>query len=239
MKAKHFFLVLLGVNIFAAISACAQSTDDTAANVSRVQWANASAFGLKFTLQGEEVADPWRAGGQVSGAATATLDWRASFAPPPPLSQLNETFELKPGDNCVAVLIGDFAKIDLTSREKLPPGYTKLDDKTAIRAALVKFPIPKTATERDMPVYLVNGIPESTVKVSVDGAAPLEVKYGVPLGFKTQPAQFRKIKATTSGLDSEFGFLFEDGECGLVIAFYRPKAAAQAEFVLIGLQSMK
>jgi hypothetical protein len=237
IQKANLRVLLLLVTAVATVPVCAQVSESNQVEISRVQWANASSFALKFTMLGSVVSDSWRAGGQVSGAATDGLNWSATFTPPLPLPELTEKFKLKSGENCAAVLIGDFTKVDLTDPSELPSGHTRLDDKTAVRAALLRLPIPRNA-QGELPVYVVNGDPENALRISEEGGAALDVKYGKPTVFKTRPMSFKKIRVNATGIDEELGFSLEDNQSGVVVAFFRTQGEEQTQFVFVNLYSM-
>ena len=70
---RRILATLLAVYLLAFIRE-ASAQEGPPEEVSSMQWANASAAeGIKFTLLGDVVADPWRPGGQVGAGRRATL----------------------------------------------------------------------------------------------------------------------------------------------------------------------
>lgn len=219
-----------------ALTVCAQVSGQEPTELSSVQWANASAYGLKFTLMDDIVADPWRAGGQVGGGPRQTLKWRAVFAPASPLPQLKEAFDLTAGQSFAAVVVGDYKLIDNDEPGKLLPGYTALDAKSILRAAVLRFPVKNS--RGDVPVILVNGDPENAVKIS-SGVGSSELKYSQPLELKTRAGQRMEIAVSAKGLQRQIGFTLQSPVRGAIIAFYRPKDDAQTQFVFVNLQTIE
>jgi hypothetical protein len=208
------------------------------AEFSRVQLANASPLAVKLTLMGEVVADAWPAGGQLARGPKATLKWGATFEAGSPLAELKESIEIAPGQSGAALLVGDFAKVSADEASGPMPGYTKLNDRTLLRASLLKFPIGKQSA-KEYPVYLVNGDPESTVKVSVVGGRSFDLEYGKPADFKAPVGAATKLKVVAKGGGRETNVLPEPYERGIIIAFYRPKDSEEVQMTCMILYSIE
>lgn len=204
-----------------------------------MQWANASAAeGIKFTLLGDVVADPWRPGGQVGAGRRATLQWAAEFTPGSGSATLKETLELKSGQSAAAVLVGDFVeKEEVPSAARPAPGYSKADAGKLLRAALLRFPVGR-ARESQYPVHLVNADPENRVKVTAGGTT-YDLEYAVPKSFKAPTGEQVKIKVSAVGLEKEMGFTLEPSQRGGILAFYRTDGAERTSFVFVNLRSME
>jgi hypothetical protein len=226
-------LLLLAANL--------QAQEPAQPDVSSMQWANASAAeGIKFTLLGDVVADPWRPGGQVGAGRRETLQWMAEFASVSGDATLKESLDLKPGQSGAAVLVGDFVERDDTassSSAALLPGYSKTDSGKLLRAALLRFPVGK-ARESQYPVYLVNAAPENRVKVTAAGTT-YDLEYAVPQSFKAPPGEHVKIKVSAPGLEKEMGFTLEPNQRGGILAFYRVGDSETTAFVFVNLRSME
>jgi hypothetical protein len=233
---------LLSIILLSSLAVFASSLhgqDADQQDVSSMQWANAaSVSGIKFTLLGDLVADPWKPGGQVGAGRRETLHWSAEFTPTSGGDTLKESLELEPGQSGAAVLVGDFAEADETlPPAKLPPGYSKLDGDKLLRAALLRFPVGKDR-ETQYPVHLVNADPKSRVKVTAAGAS-YELQYAVPQSFKAPAGQHVKIQVSATGLEKEMGFTLEPYNRGCIIAFYRPADADRTSFVFVNLRSLE
>ncbi len=214
--------------------------EEPSVDVSSMQWANASgAEGIKFTLLGDVVANPWRPGGQVGAGRRETLRWMVEFQPGSGGAALKDALELKPGQSGAGVLVGDFVEKDdaSSSSAALPPGYSKTDSGELLRAALLRFPVGK-ARESQYPVYLVNADPENQVKVAV-GGANYDLEYAVPESFKAPAGEPVKIKVSAPGLEKEMGFTLEPNQRGGIIAFYRPAGGQRTSFVFVNLRSLE
>lgn len=236
MNAKHLPLVAL---FFASTFGAAAQTPESTES-SSMQWANASSVsGVKFTLLGDVVADPWRPGGQTGAGSRDTLQWVAEFKPESGGSTLTESLELRSGQSGAAILVGDFVEIEraATSEEQLPLGHTKVQAGKLLRATVLKFPVGKTR-EPQYPVYLVNGDPENQVKVTV-GGVDYRLDYAVPKSFKAPAGEHVKIKLSAVGLQKEIGFTIEPYDRGGVIGFYRTVDAERTAFVFVNLRSIE
>lgn len=218
----------------------APAQSESSVEVSSMQWANASAAeGIKFSLLGDVVADPWRPGGQVGAGRRETLQWVADFSPASGGGTLKETIDLKPGQSGAAVLVGDFLEKDdaVSSSAALPPGHSKTDSGKSLRAELLRFPVGK-ARESQYPVYLVNADPGNRVKVTA-GGANYDLEYAVPKSFKAPAGERVKIKVSAPGLEREMGFTLEPNQRGGIIAFYRPASGNRTSFVFVNLRSLE
>jgi hypothetical protein len=208
--------------------------------VSSMQWANASAAeGIKFTLLGDVVANPWRSGGQVGAGRRETLQWNVEFQPGSGVAALKDSLDLKPGQSGAGVLVGDFVEKDdkAASSSQPPPGYSKTDSGKLLRAALLRFPVGK-ARESQYPVYLVNADPENLVKVTAAGTN-YDLEYAVPKSFKAPAGERVKIKVSAPGLEKEMGFTLEPNQRGGIIAFYRSAGGQRTSFVFVNLRSLE
>jgi hypothetical protein len=226
----------------AALSLCAailHAQEPAQPDVSSMQWANASvAEGIRFTLLGDVVADPWQPGGQVGAGPRGTLQWSAEFTMASDGSELKDSLELKPGQSGAAVLVGDFAEQgDAPSSGQLRPGFTKSDSDKVVRAALLRFPVGK-ARESQYPVHLVNGDPDNRISVSAGGNV-YELEYAVPKSFKVPVGQRITIKVSAPGFEREMGFTLEQYNRGGIIAFYRLADADRTSFVFVNLRSLE
>lgn len=228
-------VALLGVSMHDA-----PAQEGAAAGFSSMQWANASSTeGIKFTLLGDVVADPWRPGGQVGAGRRETLQWDVEFAPASGRAVLKESLKLRPGQSGAAVLVGDFAEkvAASSSSARLPPGYSKTGSGKLLRAALLRFPVGKARDSR-YPVYLLNADPEILVKVSVAGAH-YDLLYAVPRSFQAPAGQRVKIKVAAPGIDKEMSFTLEPSQRGGIIAFYRPVESQRTSLVFVNLRSLE
>ncbi len=214
--------------------------DDSPAEVSSMQWANASsAEGVKFTLLGDVVANPWRSGGQVGAGWRETLQWNVEFQPGSGDATLKDSLELKPGQSGAGVLVGDFVEKENTASSSSlpPPGYSKTDSGKLLRAALLRFPVGK-ARESQYPVYLVSADPENQIKVMA-GGTNYDLEYAVPKTFKAPAGERVTIKVSAPGLEKEMGFTLEPNQRGGIIAFYRPDGGQRTSFVFVNLRSLE
>jgi hypothetical protein len=238
--SMKFFSILPAV-LLAFTASEARAQDGPPAEVSSMQWANASAAeGIKFTLLGDVVANPWRAGGQVGAGRRETLQWATEFAPASGSAPLKVLLELKPGQSGAAVLVGDFAEKDdaaSSSSSALPPGYSKTDSGKLLRAALLRFPVGKLR-ESQYPVHLVNADPENRVKVTAAGTT-YDLEYSVPKSFKAPAGEHVKVKVSALGLEKEMGFTLEPNQRGGILAFYRPVDGERTSFVFVNLRSIE
>ena len=229
---------LLAICLFAFIREAA-AQEEPPEEVSSMQWANASAAeGIKFTLLGDVVADPWRPGGQVGAGRRATLQWAAEFTPGSGSGMLKEVLELKSGQSAAAVLVGDFVeKEEVPSSARQAPGYSKADSGKLLRAALLRFPVGRLR-ESQYPVHLVNADPENRVKVTAGGTT-YDLEYAVPKSFKAPAGEQVKIKVSAVGLEKEMGFTLEPNQRGGIIAFYRPAGGQRTSFAFVNLRSLE
>ena len=225
--------------LLAAFSAAALAQPSGGPAVSSVQWANASCSGgVKFTLLGDVVADPWQPGGRVGGGPRSTKSYRASFAPAPPLEHLQQTIEINAGDSAAGVVVGDFRKIKLPAGQNgTPPGHTRMDDGSFLRAAVLTIPVAKQKPA-EHPVYFLNGSPSNPVRVEVAGGPSFDLKYGEPAIFKAVPEKSHRIKVTAKGLEEEMGFTLDPLYRGAIIAFYTTPEGG-TKFVFVKLQSLE
>ena len=230
--------VCLAAFLFASVFR-APAQDDTQAEFSSLQWANASAAeGVKFSLLGDVVADPWRPGGQVGAGRRQTLRWEAEFTPVSGGGTLKDVLQLKSGQSGAAVLVGDFVeKEEPASSSQLAPGYSKTDSGKLLRAALLRFPVGR-ARESQYPVHLVNADPENRVKVTAGGAT-YDLEYAVPKSFKAPAGEHVKIRVSAVGLEKELGFTLEPSQRGGVLAFYRTGSSDRTSFVFVNLRSIE
>lgn len=212
---------------------------ERAAEASSMQWANAStAEGIKFTLLGDVVADPWRPGGQVGAGRRATLQWAAEFTPASGGSTLKESLQLRPGQSGAALLVGDFVEKDEAAPSaRLAPGYSKTESGKLLRAALLRFPVGR-AREPQYPVHLVNADPQNQVKVTV-GNTTYHLEYAVPESFKAPAGERVEIQVTALGLEKEMGFTLVPTQRGGILAFYRTGDAERTSFVFVNLRSLE
>jgi hypothetical protein len=234
-------LAIFGLAFLMVLGATANAQVLGEEDVSSMQWANASAAkGIKFTLLGDVVADPWRPGGQVGAGQRGTLRWAADFAPSSGGSILSKSFELKPGQSEAAVLVGDFVEKESdspASSAQIPPGHSETESGRLLRAALLRFAVGK-AREPQYPVYLVNADPENSVRVTAGGVV-YDLDYAVPKNFKAPAGEHVKIKIAAVGLQKEVGFTLEPSNRGGIIAFYRPADADRTSFVFVNLRSIE
>ena len=229
----------LSLLLLAALSAAALAQPSDGPAVSSVQWANAScAGGVKFTLLGDVVADPWQPGGRVGGGPRSATTYRASFAPTPPLAALQQTIQIKAGDSAAAVLVGDFRQVKLPAGQSgTPPGHTRMDDGSFLRADVLTIPVAKQKPP-EHPVYFLNGSPSNPVKVELAGGPTFDLKYGEPALFKAVPEDAHRFKVTAKGLAEEMGFSLDPLYRGAIIAFYTTPEGG-TKFVFVKLQSLE
>jgi hypothetical protein len=244
MKNSFFSFIALSAFFYvnSHVDSSAQAADVGREEFSSMQWANASALeGVKFTLLGDVVADPWRPGGQTGAGRRDTLTWEAEFAPSTGGGILKEKIELKPGQSGAALLVGDFVEKEsgaaLTSSTPLPKGFSKTESGKMLRAAVLRFAVGK-AKDTQYPVYLVNADPENTVKVAIPGGE-YDLKYAVPETFKAPVGESVKIKVSAAGLDREMAFTLEPGTRGGILAFYRLVGSKSTSFVFVNLRSLE
>jgi hypothetical protein len=228
---------LLPCLVFVAGSLYGQAPDQK--DGSSIQWANASSItGIKFTLLGDVVADPWEPGGQVGAGLRETLKWTAEFDFSNDGLALKELVEMKTGQSGAALLVGDFAEMnDAPPPAQLPPGYSKTTSDKLVRAALLRFPV-EQGRESQYPVYLVNADPDNRVKVTA-GSLVYDLAYAVPKSFKAPVRENVKIKVSALGLEREMSFSLEPYNRGAIIAFYRPTGAEMTTFVFVNLRSLE
>lgn len=217
----------------------ASGQEESQPEASSMQWANASAAeGIKFTLLGDVVADPWRPGGQVGAGRRETLQWAADFTPASGGATLKDSLELKSGQSGAALLVGDFVeKEDTASSSQLAPGHSKTESGKLLRAALLRFPVGR-ARESQYPVHLVNADPANRVKVTAGGTT-YDLEYAVPKSFEAPVGEHVKIKVTAVGLEKEMGFTLEPTQRGGILAFYRTANSERTSFVFVNLRSLE
>ncbi len=205
-----------------------------------MQWANASsAAGIKFTLLGDVVADPWQPGGRVGGGRRSVVAYQATFAPVPPLIPLQQTIKLNAGDSYAGVLVGDFAKIKLSpGQTNAPNGLTKLDDESFLRAAVLTIPVAKQKPT-EYPVYFLNADPANSIRIEVIRGPTFDLKYAEPATFKAPPESAHRFKVTAKGLTNELGFSLDPLYRGGIVAFYASPDGSGTKFVFVKLQSLE
>jgi hypothetical protein len=234
-KTAFIFFAL----IFAIHATRAQApAQSPTAEVTWLQAANASPMAVKFTLQGEAVGNPWPVGAELARGPKEVLKWDAVFEAGSPAAELKDSVELLAGGSGAALLVGDFAKLSADQATGKDYGYTKLADRSILRAALLKFPIGKKSAKA-YPVYLVNGDPENVVKVSVVGGRSFELHYAKPEKFNAPVGDYVKLKLVAKGLDTETRLHLEPYQRGGIMAFYRPKDAAKTLRLFVNLYSIE
>lgn len=204
-----------------------------------MQWANASAVeGVKFTLLGDVVADPWRPGGQMGAGQRGTLQWRAEFVSLPGGAVLKESLELTSGESVAGLLVGDFVENKMpASSGQLAPGFSKIGPGKSLRAALLRFPVDRERKSQH-PVYLVNADPEKRVKVVVD-RTDYDLDYAIPQRLMAPVGERVTIKVSAVGLNKEMSFTLEPSQRGGILAFYRTGDVGETSFVFVNLRSIE
>jgi hypothetical protein len=227
------------VVLYLAVLASVHGQAPPAPEVSSMQWANASAVaGVKFTLLGDVVADPWRPGGRTGAGPRETLQWSADFAPVAGGGTITADLALNPGQSGAGLLVGDFLEKEAApSSEQLPPGHSVMESNKMLRAALLRFPVGKTR-ESQYPVYLVNADPENPIKVTANGVA-YDLNYAVPQSFKATAGKHTKIKVEAVGLQKEMGFNLDPSDRGGILAFYRTLNTERTAYVFVNLRSIE
>jgi hypothetical protein len=163
--------------------------------LSRVQWLNSTcAEPVEFVLNGTTLSSAWSPGQRIGAGNFPALQWSALFKQADPIQIIREEIALKNGDSLAAVLIGDFQEtpdIELV-QGKLPRGYSLNSDRKIVRAGIAKIPIIK-GKANSYPVYVLNGIPEETVRVGTPGGKVFELGYGDLEYFMASPNTFPEI----------------------------------------------
>lgn len=184
VSIKRTLGIVAAIVAFACLREASAQRENKPRKVSSMQWANASAVeGVKFTLLGDVVADPWRPGGQMGAGQRGTLQWRAEFVSLPGGAVLKESLELTSGESVAGLLVGDFVENKMpASSGQLAPGFSKIGPGKSLRAALLRFPVDRERKSQH-PVYLVNADPEKRVKVVVD-RTDYDLDYAAPRRFE-------------------------------------------------------
>jgi hypothetical protein len=244
MKLQYIYGIALGLY---SCSALVAQTAPSGSGTSSVIWANASGTqGIEFTLQGKVLTDSWMSGLSGGAGPSNTLTWNATFSLGTPLTELRESFKVEDGSSSAALLIGDFktfTESDLNDKllmgdSKQLFGITKVDSKTFLRAAVLRFPIEKAAA-KFYPVYLVNGDPENTVTVTFEPSKVFTLIYAQPVTFSAEAGRRIRVKVSARGTDEIVAFEIDPLRRGGIMAFYRQNELAQAKILFVNLHSIE
>lgn len=207
--------------------------------LSRVQWLNATcAEPVEFILNGTTLSKTWAPGQRIGTGNFPSLKWVPEFKQAEPPQTIREEIILKNGDSHAVILIGDFKEtpeIELL-QGKLPRGYSLSSDRKIVRAGIVNLPILKQKS-KFYPVYLLNGIPEITVRAGIPGDKVVELEYGDLEFFMANPDTFPEI--VLPGRPMPVSFELTNESRGGVFAFYKNKDNSKIEYAFLRLQSIE
>lgn len=215
---------------------------------SSVMWANCSnAKPLTFKLQGIELKKSWAPGSSGGARKTETTAWNVDFKPEDPLVGFSKNFSVESGSSSLGLLIGDFKNldekelenIDAAYAEKTPPGFTKLEGKGYTRASLLKFSVPKSES-LFYPLYLVNGVPDSTISVKFIDGTKYILKYGESQ-FYNSPVDVRvKVEIELGNYKEVVAYMLDKNERGGVMGFYKSNPESDnLDKIFVNLNSLE
>ncbi len=241
-KASSTVIILL------ALAFSTQAQQESSGGVSSIIWTNGSGMpNLKFTLNSKLVSENWLPGAYGGAGPVESINWSASFSPVQPAMGFTETFNVENRSSSIAVLIGDFKSFTNEDMQEAfpnivemntPSGFKKMGPRGYTRAALLRFPIQKDASA-SYPVYLLNGIPESTVKLTFRDGKIFNLDYGKPETYVAQAENEVHLAIEVDSKKEIVGFRLDSLERGGVLVFYRKPGHAQTEKVFVNLDSLE
>jgi len=247
MKQKKSILFLGAILLGLGPLIHAQEHQGAGGGISSVLWANGSGLpGLELTMNGKVLTSDWYTGANGGAGPKNTTKWDVSFKPPAPSMGFTQKFDVEDRSSSVALLIGDFKHFsadEMASRfpevvEKIPSGFTNLGTKGFIRAALLRFPIQKEAAPQ-YPVYLVNGIPESVVKLKFRDGKSFELLYGKPDIYIAEGNVEAHLQIQVDAHKEITGFRLDPLQRGGVFSFYRKLGESKLGKMFANLDSIE
>jgi hypothetical protein len=224
-----------------------QEGEKNSGGLSSVQWANGSGIpGIELTLNGKLITSNWFAGANGGAGPKETTKWSVSFKPSLPSVGFSQSFETQNRSSSAAVLIGDFRAFTLDemlsrfpdASEITPPGFTNLGPKGFTRATLLRFPIQKDA-DKKYPVYMVNGIPDTDIKITFHGGKTSNLIYAKPEIFNLEVAVRTEIMIDLDSRKELASMKLVPLHRGGILVFYRKQSQQQYEKLFVKLDSME